>query len=192
MENLKFFTLPLDGYSGTITYLVAEEQAEADGSMRILLSHPLCPNVLIPFKASSANELEAAQTQTQGKSDLQKWVEHVVKKSKDYLDVWTRQNAESLALLLVVNRRLTNAQKNQLAKISGKIATYFYNHDLSLAIRATKENIALLDGYNRTLFETIVTQLSRVGKDGKGIQPSDGQRNTLFNIAGIALSQIES
>lgn len=191
MEELKYFTLTLDGGEGTITYLVQGIQTESDGSVLCLLSHPLCPTVLMPLRAATREDLESLQTQTQGKSNLQRWIEYTVKRANENLDVWVRQNSDSLALLFVVNRRLTKSQKGQLSSISGKIATYYFHNDLKLARRYVRENYVLLDDYNKVYFDRITEQLDRIGRDGKPISPSEGQRETLFNIAGFALSQGE-
>lgn len=191
MDDFKFFTLALDRDEGTITYLVEKIEDLEDGSVRALLMHPIAKSVLIPLSAPSKEALLLMQTQTQGKSNIQKWVEYMVANTTKILDVWDRQNVESLALLLVVNRRLTNAQKGQLSKISGKIASYHYNNDMNLVIRAIRENEALLDKYNKKSYERIMQQLGKPDKQGKMPFPSEGQRETLFNIAGFVLSQSE-
>lgn len=191
-ENLmKYFTLPLEGQEGTLTYFINKLEVYEDGQVRALLEHPLAKKILIPFTAKSENELLLSQTQTQGKSNMQRWVEFVVRNSEKVLDARARQNAEGLALLFVVNRNLTNLQKGQLAKLSGEISSIQCNNDVNLCIRLVKENIVLLDYYNRLHFDLIIEQLEKPGKDGKPRFPSEGQRNTLFNIAGFVLSQVE-
>jgi hypothetical protein len=189
-ELMKYFTLPLDKEDGTITYLVNKIETYENGELRILLLHPLAKKILIPVIAASENDMLLTQTQTQGKSNLQKWIEYVIKNG-NILSFSSREDAESLAMIFVVNRRLTRRQKSKLSSLTGEISINYFNGDLNIAIRTINENEVLLDEWNRSWFEKFLDKTKQKNKYGRPKPLSPQEREGLFRIAGFVLSQLE-
>jgi hypothetical protein len=191
MENREFFTLPLEDSEGTITYIINEIQDMPDRTVRALLFHPLAPKVLVPFLAKSREDLLAAQTQTQGKSNLQKTLEYANKK-KDLLEFLLRTDVESLCMSFVVYRLLTPRQKKRLSGFVGIVSSIYFHSDLRLAVRFVEENYALLDDFNKAWFDSFMKVTKQTGFfSGLPKQLSPKQRPVMFNIAGFVLSQLE-
>lgn len=182
MKDLQYFTFPLNHDAGTITYLV-DRIIQTENGIVALLKHPLGKNILLPHAAESIDAMISSQTQTMGKSNQQRWVEYIVGFTKkcEQIDLDTKREAEAYGLLFMINKGLTAREKDRLAKISGKVAKIHFNSDIHLALRFTKENVGLLDSYNKGWYYEKL-------KKGDFIYATHNAE-VIFNIAGFALSQ---
>lgn len=147
----------------------------------IVLQHPLHSGCFIIKQIGELNKVQANL-----KDSTERSLEFA-RKSDEYLDHNIRGDLEGLRLCFVVNRTLTNHQKNLLSSICGTIASIKFHNDISSAMRYVVENNAVLDDYNRmwyTNFRDLFT--------GKKPIVSPKQRASIFNIAGFVLAELES
>jgi hypothetical protein len=148
------------------------------------LEHPLASDCFILRK-----EEELDKTIPNLKTPQDRCLDYLFKYKK-YLNYDQQCEAEALFFFFVVKRKLAGSQKNHLSQLCGRIAAVYCDNDLSIAIRTVNENLALLDPFNRNWYNNF----ERVHGffSGKKEPWSDPQKNSIFNIAGFVLAQLEA
>lgn len=164
-------------------YAVVGHVSDDDGDVSdaVILSHPLHPNVFLIKHISDLNTVQANI-----KDSTERSIEFAMK-SQDKLDHNMKGDLEALRLCFVVNKTLTNNQKNTLSNICGVISSIYFHNDISIAMKYVIDNNAVLDDFNRMWYINF--------KDlffGRKPIGSPKQRATIFNIAGFVLAELES
>ena len=164
------------------TYKVFGHIMDDAGDMTdaVILYHPLQQNCMIVKHSSELNKVQANV-----KDSDERALEFATKGQGD-LDHNLRGDLEALRLYYVINRALTNHQKNQLASICGTLASIYFRGDITLAIRTVNDNKALLNPFNEMWFTNFKDLFS-----GKKPIVSPKQRTSIFNIAGFILAELQ-
>lgn len=148
----------------------------------VLLMHPLSgPNVLIRVTPDKIN-IVAANIKDSSERALD-----FARKQTKYLDYNKAAEIEALALYYVVNRKLTSRQKNGLSAINGYIASIQFNQDIKQTISFVHKNKGLLDEFNFMWYSNFKNLFN-----GTQAITSLKQRQSIFNIAGFILSELEN
>lgn len=148
----------------------------------LLLSHPLSgSNVLIRVTSDKINVV-AANIKDSSERALD-----FARKNTKYLDYNKVAEIEALALYYVVNRKLTSKQKNGLSAINGYIASINFNQDIKQTINFVHKNKGLLDEFNLMWYNNFRNLFN-----GTQAITSIKQRQSIFNIAGFILSELEN
>lgn len=144
-----------------------------------LLRHPLYPKC---FVLRSDEELNMAGATW--KNPTERCLEFIMR-NKDLLDYNSTAEVEGICAYFIINRRLTPRQKKEISSLCGKIASIKLENSLSAAIRKTVENEGVLDDFNNKWYATL-----KGVYEGR-VSPTPKQWNTVFNIAGFVLAQLE-
>jgi hypothetical protein len=166
-----------------------EENNQASNTFRVyaeigdevVLTHPLHPKCMIVKRKDELNKV-----QPNLKDSIERALEYAVNR-QDNLDHNAKGELEALRLYFVVNRSLTNSQKNHLANICGQLASIFFHNDVNIASRCVIENNAVLDSFNLMWFNNFRDLFY-----GRKPITSPKQRASIFNIAGFVLAELES
>lgn len=146
----------------------------------VILYHPMNYDCMIIRKKDELNKVQATL-----KDSTERAIDFALKNQNE-LDYNYRGDLEALTLYYVVNRALTNHQKNQLSNICGTIASIHFHNDVDLAREVVNKNSALLSPFNRMWFDNFKDIFS-----GKKPIVSPKQRVTVFNIAGSVLAELQ-
>jgi hypothetical protein len=146
-----------------------------------ILSHPLAADCLIMKLDHELNN-----TFPSTRSPLEKCL-YYAKNNKEYLGYTMTEDLEALCYYFVIRRQFTPKQRNDLANICGKIASVVLGNSISAAISGIKQNKALLDEYNHSLYENVKKVV-----ESPLTPKSKGERYTIFNIAGFLLAQMSN
>lgn len=153
----------------------------ADLGDEVILSHPIHSSCLIAKKKDELNKVQPTL-----KDSNQRALEFALSRDTN-LDHNARGELEALRVCFVLNRSLTNQQKKALSNLNGYLASIYFHNDISLAIRCVKENSAILDDFNTMWFNNFREVFA-----GRRQITSPKQRETIFNIAGFVLAELES
>lgn len=145
-----------------------------------VLSHPLAPDCFIVRRDEDLN-----QTFPSMQSSIEQCLVFA-KKSRDLLGYTMAADLEALCFYFVIKKDFSNKQRHDLANICGKIASVVLGNNLSSAITTIKQNKALLDEYNYSLFNGV----KKVIDDPLSLK-NKGERYTIFNIAGFVLAHTQ-
>lgn len=147
---------------------------------RAILTHPIAKDC---YFIRNINELNLCDALLKNSEDRMLVYAHKYTKYLDYNDT---SILESLCFYRTIRMNLASDQKKMLSNICGKIATIYCHSDISIAIRTVNENQALLDDFNKRWFTNFRNIFG-----GTEIAKSGRQRETVFNICGFILAQIE-
>ena len=157
------------------TYKVVAKDGEI-----CFLTHPIAPECFISRKTSELNTVAANL-----KSPIEKCIEFVNSKL-EYLSFNNRLEFESLKYFFLVKRSLTSNQKAFLAKMCGKISKIKMESDVNSAAQLVLYNVALLDDFNSMIFNKLKKRFENTNSIN-----NEGQRITIFNMAGFILAQLQ-
>lgn len=146
----------------------------------VVIYHPLHPKCLLVARFDELNKVQANV-----KDSTERALEFAMK-NQDDLDHNMRGDLEALRLFYVVNRSLTNHQKNQLASIGGTLASIYFHGDISLAMKYVNENKAVLSPFNEMWYNNFKDLFA-----GRKPIVSPKQRTSIFNIAGSVLAELQ-
>ena len=156
-------------------------QVYAEVGDEVMLTHPLHPKCLIVKRKDELNKVQPTL-----KDSNQRALEYAAGRQEN-LDHNAKGELESLRLYFVVNRSLTNQQKKSLSNLNGYLASIYFHNDISLAMRCVKDNAAVLDEFNLMWFNNFREVFA-----GRRQITSPKQRETIFNIAGFVLAELEN
>jgi hypothetical protein len=146
-----------------------------------VLSHPLAPDCYIIRRDDELNKTFPSM-----QSSIEKCMVFA-NKSRELLGYTMAKDLEALAIYFVIRKELSMKQRHDLANICGKIASVVLGNNLASAITTIKQNKALLDEYNHSLFNGV----KKVIDDPLSLK-NKGERYTIFNIAGFVLAHTQS
>ena len=147
--------------------------------LQYAVHHPLCPDIHINKLATELDVVTPAP-----KSQMQRQLEFTLDLKK-HLGPDDVADLEALCMFFVVNRRLTNRQKQILSTLGGKVASEHCIQDLDIALRIVRDNKALLDDFNRMWFANFHKIFA-----GQREVTSKRQRSSIFNMTGFILAQL--
>lgn len=168
-------TISLDANNTASNVYVVHRKLDGES----LLKHPLYPHCFILKRDEELNKVAATW-----KNPTERCLEFIMR-NKQILDYNALAEVEGICAYFVINRRLTPRQKKEISGICGKIASIVLENSLSAAVRKTVENEGLLDDFNMKWYASL-----RGVYEGKQ-NPTPRQWNTVFNIAGFVLAQLE-
>ena len=152
---------------------------DTDEGDTVLLTHPLSPEILVRALKSKVNTTSASVKDTSERGlDF-------ANNHKDNLDFDTKKDLEGLSIVYMVRRKLTPRQKATLATICGNLAKIQFNNDVRAAGSFIVTNESLLDDFNRMWYRNLFNIMI-----GRAELRSKKQSETIFNIAGYALSRL--
>ena len=163
------------------TYASNTFVVDTDEGTTLLLTHPLCPNILIRAWKADVNVVNANI-----KDSTERCIDYVLA-NKSFLDYHTGEDVQSLGLIFALKRKLTPKQKQLLANISGQIAAIKFNNDLKEAMNFITKNSLMLDDFNSMWFNNFKGLFT-----GRQAITSLKQRGAIFNIAGYLLAELEN
>lgn len=151
------------------------------GDDEALLYHPLAPNVYIKEDVNKLNLVSAnLKDSTERSLDF-------VKQHIESLDHNSVADLEAMCLYFVIKRKLTPRQKRNLSQMCGKLASIIFNDDIKEAITFIKTNEGVLDDFNTMWYRNFRGLFS-----GKQPITSLKQRDSIFNMAGFTLAELET
>lgn len=169
-------TVQLDNLNASNTFLVKHIDTKS-----ALLYHPLFPSILIEKPINEINKVSAnLKDSTERSLDF-------VKKNIGYLDYNSSADLDALCLYFVVKRKLTPKQKRSLSNMAGRIAAIIFNDDIKAAMDFIRKNEGVLDQFNQMWYRNFKSLFS-----GKQPISSAKQRDSLFNMAGFTLAELET
>lgn len=146
-----------------------------------LLKHPLFPEIFVRKPLSDLNKVGARL-----KDSTERSLDFARRNERDlgYKEI---ADLEALCLHFVVRRRLTDNQKNILARINGVIASIRFNNNVEETMKFVVSNSGAFDEFNRMWYNNFSGIFN-------GRQPitSKKQRATIFNMAGFLLAELEN
>ena len=145
------------------------------------LKHPLFPSVLIKKSESELNKISA-----QLKDSTERSIDFV-SHNRTKLDFNSIQDLDSICLSYAVLRRLSPKQKSVLSNIAGNIARRSFSDDLAETMRFIIIHETLLDQFNRMWYDNFSGLFN-----GSQRVTSGKQRDSIFNIAGFIMAQLEN
>lgn len=156
------------------TYIIGDLLGE-----EAFLSHPLNPKVFIKKPVRELNTVAANL-----KDSTERAIEFALQNC-EYLDYNTKAYLDSLIMVFVVNRKLSNKQKKDLSDICGYIASIQFDNDVDIAIRYINENQGVMDSFNQMWYSNF-----RLIFQGKRSITRPNQRKAIFNIAGHVMAEL--
>lgn len=150
---------------------------------KVLLSHPLAEGVLILKNKNEIDLVTASQ-----KTHYERCLDYLSSK-KELLDYNSEAVVNSLCLHFVVHRKFTPKLKNLIARLSGIPASIEFQGNLQKAIEFVNENNALFDDYNKRVY---YNRTYRPIFEGKTLPEDSRQVETVFNLTGFILAQIQT
>lgn len=145
------------------------------------LFHPLFPECLIE---KDLEELDKVSSHI--KDSVEKCLDFA-KSNTWSLDPNSVKDLESLCLYFVVRRQLTPRQKNILSNICGLIASSNFNDDIEETMQFIVKNDVILDDFNRMWYNNFKGLFT-----GKQLITSKKQRDSIFNMAGFIMAELEN
>lgn len=145
----------------------------------VILSHPLYPSALIEKPISEVDKAAPSI-----KQPLESCLEFC-KKYKNMLSYDAASDLDSICAYFVINKRLAGVHKKNIAVHCGSIAVIQLDNNFSLACRKVLDNEGVLDDYNLTWYY----RFKSIIEGNKVASPK--QRQSIFNLAGFVLSQLE-
>lgn len=156
-------------------------QVFAEVGDEVVLTHPLHPKCLIVKRKDELNKVQPTL-----KDSNQRALEYALNR-QEHLDHNAKGELEALRLYFVVNRSLTNQQKKSLSNLNGHLASIFFHSDIAIAMRFVDDNKGILDDFNK-MWHTNFREVFA----GRRQITSPKQRETIFNIAGFVLAELEN
>jgi len=178
MSNKKSVTLANNNGESNVYILTRELENDL-----VLLSHPLAPEVFILKVKSELNHVIATS-----KSPYERCLEFIVK-SRDYFDYERRAEIDCLCTNFVANRRFTDRLRNLVARLVGVPAKVQFQDSIKAAIDYVNKNKALFDDYHNRVYHNKTYQPFF---SGQAYPDEARQRETIFNLAGFLLAQIQT
>ena len=144
-----------------------------------LVCHPLFPTVLLKY---NIKDLDKATVSPH--TEIEKCIEYIYK-NKNLFDYNKDISIEALTFYFLLNKKLSSEQKHEISKNCGKIATIKLEENLEAAIDLINANSGLLDSFNKKWYSNLKKVFT------KKVTPSIKEWNSVFNIAGYILAQLE-
>lgn len=177
-EKLKIgdiVTIPFGRLKSSNTFIVGDLQED-----RALLYHPLYPDIYIRESIGVLNTISAYL-----KDSTERSLDYV-KRNSQALDHNALADLESLCMYFVVKRKLTPKQKRNLSQMCGRLASITFNDDLQEAMNFIKQHEGVLDDFNAMWYRNFKGLFT-----GNQLITSNKQRESIFNIAGFTLAELE-
>ena len=169
-------TLKLENTTASNTFIV-----KSIDNGKALLFHPLAPTVYIEEPLENLNTVAATL-----KDSSERNLDFARANSK-FLDFNTNADLDALCLYFAVTRKLTPKQKGTLANMLGRVAAIKFDNDISAAMEYVKKNAGVLDDFNGMWYRNFRKLFS-----GKKLIVSSRQRDSIFNITGFVLAELET
>jgi hypothetical protein len=163
--------------SQTSSNVYYQEEKHED---EVFLSHPLAPGL---FKKANLTELNLFPPVQ--KDDLELTLSYAFQNTL-LLDFNNKAKVESLCFFYFVKKYLSSVQKQELSCVLGFIASIKLDNSIEEASKLILNNLTLLDEFNLMWYNKLELLIN-----GKKPILSFKQRNSIFNMAGWVLSQIQ-
>lgn len=147
---------------------------------KYLLSSPIAPECYIIKDESEFNTVVANL-----KSPIEKCLLYA-QSNRNYLGYIMQADLDALGYYFVVKKDFSPRQKEKIAAMCAKIASIKMNQNLQSAAYLVKTNYALLDEFNKTLFNNLDKIINDVS-----LADNDFKRISVYKLAGYVLAQLE-
>jgi hypothetical protein len=148
----------------------------------LFLTHPLVDgNIFVAVNKESVNKTVAKM-----KNPTEMCLDFG-KKYKDMIGYKLQAELDSLCFYFFVKKFLTPTQKESLAEICSKISIILLKNDLSQGIALVNKNNALLDDYNKILYENMKPMFEDATKIN-----NKNKRFLIQKVVGFIMAQLEN
>lgn len=147
----------------------------------VILSHPLHERFLMRVLK---NEVDRAAPTV--KDSLERGLDYI-NNHRGYLSSDQFEDFEALCLSFIHTRKMSMGQKKLLSDIRGNIAKCELKDDIRKAVNVVNDNSGVLDSFNLMWYNNFHEFFT----NGKRVR-SPKQRDSIFNIAGFVLSEMQN